>query len=78
MLMKNMKSKNYQFAEKYEISGASLSRYKAGERYPDPELLLKMSENGINVNWLLTAKGTTQITQDFGGWIKRDWKKSSM
>jgi hypothetical protein len=43
-----------------------------------PNFLLKMSENGINVNWLLTAKGTTQITQDFGGWIKRDWKKSSM
>jgi SOS-response transcriptional repressor LexA len=70
MLMKNMKLKNYQFAEKYEISGASLSRYKAGERYPDPELLLRMSENGINVNWLLTGKGTTQITQDFDGWMK--------
>jgi hypothetical protein len=29
-----------------------------------------MPENGINVNWLLTCRGTTQITQGFDGWIK--------
>jgi SOS-response transcriptional repressor LexA len=70
MLMKSMKLKNYQFAKKYGISAASLSRYKAGERYPDPELLLKLSESEVNVNWLLTGKGTTRIVQDFDGWMK--------
>ncbi len=70
MLMKSMKLKNYQFANKYGISAASLSRYKAGERYPDPELLLKLSESEVNVNWLLTGKGTTRIVQDFDGWMK--------
>ena len=70
MLMKSMKLKNYQFAKKYGISAASLSRYKAGERYPDPELLLKLSESEVNVNWLLTGKGTTRIVQDFNGWMK--------
>jgi len=70
MLIKNMKLKNYQFAEKFGISAASLSRYKSGERYPDPELLLKMSEAQININWLLTGKGTTQIVKDFDGWMK--------
>ena len=70
MLMKRMKLKNYQFAKKYGISAASLSRYKAGERYPDPELLLKLSESEVNVNWLLTGKGTTRIVQDFDGWMK--------
>jgi len=70
MLMKSMKLKNYQFANKYGISAASLSRYKAGERYPDPELLLKLSESEVNVNWLLTGKGTTRIVKDFDGWMK--------
>ena len=70
MLMKSMKLKNYQFAKKYGISAASLSRYKAGERYPDPELLLKLSESEVNVNWLLTGKGTTRIVKDFDGWMK--------
>ena len=70
MLMKNMKLKNYQFAKKFNISAASLSRYKSGERYPDPELLLRLSEAEINVNWLLTGKGTTQIVKDFDGWMK--------
>ena len=70
MLMKNMKLKNYQFAEKFGISAASLSRYKSGERYPDPELMLRMSEAEININWLLTGKGTTRIVKDFDGWMK--------
>ena len=70
MLMKSMKLKNYQFAKKYGISAASLSRYKAGERYPDPELLLKLSESEVNVNWLLTGKCTTRIVQDVDGWMK--------
>ncbi len=29
-----------------------------------------MSENGINGSWFITGKGTTQITQDFDGWMK--------
>ncbi|MDD2229311.1 MAG: XRE family transcriptional regulator [Candidatus Cloacimonetes bacterium] len=70
MVMKTMKLKNYQFAKKFSISAASLSRYKSGERYPDPELLVRLSESQVNVNWLLTGKGTTQIVQDFDGWMK--------
>ncbi len=69
-LLKIMHLKNYQFAEKFGISKASLNRYKSGERLPEPQLLLDLCKAGVNINWLLTGEGTMQITQDFDGWMK--------
>lgn len=69
-LMKTMRLKNYQFAEKFGISNASLARYKSGDRLPEPQLLLDLCKARVNINWLLTGEGTTQITQDFDGWMK--------
>jgi SOS-response transcriptional repressor LexA len=65
-----MRLKNYQFAEKFGISTASLARYKSGDRLPEPQLLLDLCKARVNINWLLTGEGTTQITQDFDGWMK--------
>jgi len=47
-LIKTMAIKDYEFAEKYHISRASLIRYKQNERYPDPEFLLLLSKEKIN------------------------------
>ena len=41
-LLKTMHLKNYQFAEKFGISNASLARYKSGDRLPEPQLLLDL------------------------------------
>ena len=69
-LLKIMRLKNYQFSEKFGISNASLNRYKSGDRLPEPQLLLDLCKARVNINWLLTGEGTTQITQDFDGWMK--------
>lgn len=69
-LLKIMRLKNYQFSEKFGISNASLARYKSGDRLPEPQLLLDLCKARVNINWLLTGEGTTQITQDFDGWMK--------
>ena len=69
-LLKIMRLKNYQFSEKFGISNASLARYKSGDRLPEPQLLLDLCKARVNINWLLTGEGTTQITQDYDGWMK--------
>ncbi len=69
-LLKAMRLKNYEFAQKFGISNASLARYKAGDRLPEAQLLLDLCKARVNINWLLTGEGTTQITQDFDGWMK--------
>jgi len=74
-LLKIMRLKNYQFAEKFGISTASLARYKSGDRLPEPQLLLDLCKARVNINWLLTGEGTTQITQDFDGWMKEKLEK---
>lgn len=70
MVLKMMRLKNYQFAKKFNISTASMARYKSGDRLPDPQLLIDLSNAEVNVNWLLTGKGTMQIVKDFDGWMK--------
>lgn len=69
-LLKTMHLKNFEFAKKFGISNASLARYKSGDRLPEAQLLLDLCKARVNINWLLTGEGTTQITQDFDGWMK--------
>lgn len=69
-LLKIMRLKNFEFAKKFGISNASLNRYKSGDRLPEAQLLLDLCKARVNINWLLTGEGTTQITQDFDGWMK--------
>ncbi|MDP3113246.1 MAG: XRE family transcriptional regulator [Candidatus Cloacimonadaceae bacterium] len=69
-VMKMMRLKHSNFAEKFNISSASLSRYKSGDRLPDPAFLIALSKSRINTNWLLTGEGTMNIQQEFDGWIK--------
>ncbi|MDD3563147.1 MAG: S24 family peptidase [Candidatus Cloacimonetes bacterium] len=61
MLVKALNLKNYEFEKKFGISTNSMARYKNNARYPDPEFLAKLVENGINVNWLLRGEGTMFI-----------------
>ena len=61
MLVKALHLKNYEFEKKFGISTNSMARYKGNTRYPDPEFLAKLVENGINVNWLLRAEGSMFI-----------------
>ena len=65
MLVKALKLKNYEFIKKFGISTNSMARYKNNERYPDPEFLAKLVEDGINVNWLLRGEGFMFINQPY-------------
>ncbi len=69
-VMKMMRLKNYEFAEKFSLSPVTLSRYKAGLRVPEPNFLIALAKAQVNVNWLLTGEGTMQIVKDFDGWMK--------
>lgn len=75
-VIKTMKLKQYQFAEKFGISSASLTRYKSGDRLPDPEFLIALSKEKINTNWLLTGDGSINIRPDFDGWMKEQLQKN--
>lgn len=68
-LIKAMAVKDYEFAEKYQISRASLIRYKQNERYPDPEFLVALSKDRVNINWLLTGSGAMYIKDEFEEFI---------
>ncbi len=69
-LIKTIAVKDYEFAEKYGISRASLIRYKQNERKPEPEFLLALSQDKINLNWLLTGNGSMYIKDEFEDFIK--------
>jgi SOS-response transcriptional repressor LexA len=69
-LIKTLAVKDYEFAEKYQISRASLIRYKQNERYPEPEFLLALSQDKINLNWLLTGNGSMYVKDEFEEFIK--------
>jgi len=75
-VIKSMRLKQYAFAQKFNISSASLTRYKSGDRLPDPEFLIALSKERINTNWLLTGEGSMQIRPDFDGWIKEKLDKT--
>jgi SOS-response transcriptional repressor LexA len=65
LVIKAMRLKDYQFATKYGISRASLSRYKLNERYPDPEFLEALSKDKINLHWLFTGNGSMYAKDEF-------------
>ena len=65
LVIKAMRLKDYQFANKYGISRASLSRYKLNERYPDPEFLEALSKDQINLHWLFTGNGSMYANNEF-------------
>ena len=65
LVTKAMRLKDYQFANKYGISRASLSRYKLNERYPDPEFLEALSKDQINIHWLFTGSGSMYAKDEF-------------
>ena len=65
LVIKAMRIKDYQFANKYGISRASLSRYKLNERYPDPEFLEALSKDKINLHWLFTGNGSMYAKDEF-------------
>jgi len=65
LVIKAMRLKDYQFATKYGISRASLSRYKLNERYPDPEFLEALSQDQINIHWLFTGNGSMYAKDEF-------------
>jgi SOS-response transcriptional repressor LexA len=65
LVIKAMRLKDYQFASKYGISRASLSRYKLNERYPDPEFLEALSKDMINIHWLFTGSGSMYAKDEF-------------
>jgi len=45
------------FADKMRIHKNTWARYERGERMPDAEILLTLSEYGYNPEWILTGKG---------------------
>ena len=65
LVIKAMRLKDYQFAKKYGISRASLSRYKLNERYPDAEFLEALSKDNINIHWLFTGSGSMYAKDEF-------------
>jgi SOS-response transcriptional repressor LexA len=65
LVIKAMRLKDYQFAKKYGISSASLSRYKLNERYPDPEFLKALSRDQLNLHWLFTGSGSMYAKDEF-------------
>ena len=69
-LIKTLGVKDYEFADKYGISRASLIRYKQNERYPDPEFLVALSKQKVNLNWLLTGTGSMYSKDEFEEFIK--------
>lgn len=50
-----------EFAEELGISAPSLQKYELNESVPGGLALAKLSEKGINVNWLLTGGGSFYI-----------------
>jgi len=65
LVIKQLRLKDYQFAQKYGISRASLSRYKLNERYPDAEFLEALSKDNINIHWLFTGNGSMYAIDEF-------------
>lgn len=50
-----------EFAQELDISAPSLQKYELNESIPGGLALAKLSEKGIDVNWILTGKGSMHI-----------------
>jgi len=57
VLMKTLRYKQYEFADRYGISYSTIIRYKQNDRRPDSDFLSQLSRDGVNANWLLTGEG---------------------
>jgi len=63
LLIKAKSLKQYEFAKKYGCDGQTIIRYKKNNRFPSGEFLQKLSEDGVNINWLLTGEGEMFLTE---------------
>lgn len=50
------------FATQLGIHVNTLARYERGERLPGAEFLSRLSDNGINLHWLLTGNGQHKLS----------------
>lgn len=50
-----------EFAQELDISAPSLQKYEPNESVPGGLALAKLAEKGVNVNWILTGKGSMHI-----------------
>lgn len=62
---------NDRFANYLGITKQKVSNYKNGVVKPNFEVLQKLSEKGVNINWLLTGEGEPYKT-DCGGGTKEN------
>jgi transcriptional regulator with XRE-family HTH domain len=56
--------KQKDFAILYNESPARINNYLGGDRIPAADFLKKLADKGVNVNWLLTGKGTIYYNSD--------------
>jgi transcriptional regulator with XRE-family HTH domain len=50
-----------EFAQELDISAPSLQKYELNESVPGGLALAKLAEKGVNVNWILTGKGSMHV-----------------
>jgi len=62
MLVRSLSMTHGDFAKKNGISLNSMSRYINNKRSPDPEFLIKLAEQKVNLNWLLSGEGGMNIS----------------
>lgn len=49
------------FAQKAELSKATLTGYEIGQRSPGADALGALSRTGVDLNWLITGSGSMRI-----------------
>lgn len=62
MLVRSLSMTHGDFAKKNGISLNSMSRYINNKRSPDPEFLIKLAEQKVNINWLLSGEGGMYVS----------------
>lgn len=53
-----------QFSEKTEIHLAQIKKYETDASLPSGEIMAKIAETGVNLNWLLTGQGYMVLNLD--------------
>lgn len=62
MLVRSLSITHGDFAKQNGISLNSMSRYINNKRSPDPEFLIKLAEQKVNLNWLLSGEGGMYVS----------------
>jgi len=62
MLVRSLSMTHGDFAKQNAISLNSMSRYINNKRSPDPEFLIKLAEQKVNLNWLLSGEGGMYVS----------------